>query len=114
MKTARPSAISFRYRQGPWYLETADGRVDVNSPPPTVSGMIDVQLDTRGQLRYFRAVPPQVDDHAATTPTGIEWSIFFTAAGLNQAEIAMVAMAVYGFYTSLAGQPLFGRKLFEE
>ena len=86
MKTARPSAISFRYRQSPRYLETADGRVDQGSPPPTVSGMIDVQLDTRGQLRMFRAVPPEVDDHAATTPTEIDWSIFFTAAGLNQAE----------------------------
>ena len=86
MKTARPSAITFRYRQSPRYLWTNDGQVTQDSPAPTVSGMIDVQLDTRGQLRFFRAVPPQVDDHAATTPTEIDWSIFFTAAGLDQAE----------------------------
>ena len=86
MKTARPSAIIFRYRQSPRYLEAADGWVDVNSPPQNVSGMIYEVLDTRGQLRSFRAVPPQVDDHAATTTAEIDWSIFFTAAGLNQAE----------------------------
>ena len=86
MKVTRPSAFTFRYRQSPRYLETSDGRINADAPPQTVSGMISVHLDTRGQLRYFRAVPPQVDDRAATSPTEIDWSIFFTAAGLDQAE----------------------------
>ena len=86
MKTARPSAISFRYRQSPRYLETADGRVNDSEPPLMVSGMVNEVLDTRGLLRLFVAVPKQVDDHAAATPTEVDWSVFFSAAGLNQAE----------------------------
>lgn len=86
IKTVRPSAISFVYRQSPRYLETVDGQVNANEPPLMVSGMVSAVLDTRGLLRLFVAVPKQVEDHAVTTPTEIDWSIFFTAAGLNQAE----------------------------
>ncbi len=86
MKSTRPSAITFRYRQSPRYLETTDGRIDADAPPRTVPGMVDVNLDTRGQLRLFRAVPPQVIDRGPTSPNEIDWSIFFTAAGLDQAD----------------------------
>ncbi len=86
MKAMRPSAATFRYRQSPRYLETNDGRLGPEAPPRIVPGMVDVSLDTRGELRSFRAVPPHVIDRAPTTPNEVDWSIFFTAAGLDQAE----------------------------
>jgi serine/threonine-protein kinase len=85
MRSARPSAIRMRYRQSPRYLETDDGRVNTDQPPFTVPGMVEISVDTNGQLRSFRAVPPQVVDRAATTPKEFDWSMFFTAAGLDQA-----------------------------
>lgn len=85
MRATRPSAIRMRYRQSPRYLETNDGRVNTDAPPFIVSGMVDIIVGTTGQMTFFRAVPPQVDDRAATVPTEIDWSIFFAAAGLDQA-----------------------------
>lgn len=86
MKATRPSAIRMRYRQSPRYLETSDGRINVDAPPFIVSGMVDIVVGTTGQLTFFRAVPPQIDDRPATIPTEIDWSIFFAAAGLDQAR----------------------------
>ncbi len=108
MKTARPSAISFRYRQSPRYLETAGGKINTSEPPLMVSGMVNENLDTRGLLRLFVAVPKQVDDHAVTAPTEIDWSIFFSAAGLDQAEFrptesAWTPLTAYDLRTAWEG-----------
>ena len=100
--------MTFRYRQSPRYLETSDGRINADAPPRTVPGMVDVNLDTRGQLRLFRAVPPQVIDRGPTTPNEIDWSTFFAAAGLDQAdfhpvESKLTPRASYDFSTAWEG-----------
>ncbi len=86
MKATRPSAITMRYRQSPRYLQTNDGRVYAEAPPFVVSGMVDINIGMTGQITFFRAVPPQIDDRPATVPAEIDWSIFFAAAGLDQAK----------------------------
>lgn len=70
-------SCGFSFDDATWKVEPGES---------IVPGMVDVDLDTRGQLRMFRAVPPRVDDHVATTPSEIDWSIFFSTAGLNMAE----------------------------
>ena len=46
-------------------------------------------------------------------PITTEFTAWY-ATGFVLYLVVMVALAVYGFYTSLASQPLFGGKLFEE
>ena len=62
MKATRPSVISFRYRQSPRYLETSDGRIDTDAPPFVVSGMVDIEVGSTGNMTFFRAKPPQIDE----------------------------------------------------
>jgi len=40
-------------------------RSDEERPAPIVSGMIEAWVNSKGELRRFRAVPPQVDASAA-------------------------------------------------
>jgi serine/threonine-protein kinase len=54
------------YRESPLPLVSLpDGEVTVTRPSPTLSGMIEAWATSKGDLRYFHAVPPQVDDSAA-------------------------------------------------
>ena len=62
LKDGQPAAIIYSYRQSPGYLAGFDPfRDSWTNPPPTVSGMAGVKLDTRGRLLEFYNVPPQVD-----------------------------------------------------
>jgi serine/threonine protein kinase len=65
LSTGRPAALYFWYRQSPRYLapvnQLDDRRATPDDPPPIVSGMVNVSLDTLGRLIKFEAVPPQVD-----------------------------------------------------
>ena len=92
----QPSVLGFWYRQSPDYLvangfqdqQLNPGIVTRNDPPPTLSGMINVELDPQGRLTYFRAIPAQEDKEAATgaTPAAINWNVLFSAAGLDVAQ----------------------------
>jgi serine/threonine-protein kinase len=54
-------------------------------PPLTVPGEVMLFLDTEGRLRSFRAIPLARD--SAETPTSpVDWSVLFSAAGLNIAD----------------------------
>ncbi|MFY9744477.1 MAG: serine/threonine-protein kinase [Candidatus Sulfotelmatobacter sp.] len=106
----RPSLLGFWYRQSPDYL-VADGFRDQllnpgivtsSDPPPTLSGMINVEIDPQGRLTYFRAIPPQRDqdkdkdkeeakdeqgkDTSSASPTPFDWQVLFSAAGLDPAQ----------------------------
>src|SRR6202453_1925569 len=93
---SRPSVLNFWYRQSPDDM-VADGFrdqllnpgiVSETDPPPTLSGMINLQLDPQGHLIYFQAIPPQKEsaEEISKTPAAFDWNILFSAAGLDPAQ----------------------------
>jgi serine/threonine-protein kinase len=67
LNDGQPAVLHYWYRQSPAYLEGFDYfRNPWENPPPTISGMVGIRLDTRGRLLSFYAVPPQVDPGEAT------------------------------------------------
>jgi serine/threonine-protein kinase len=91
--TGRPSLLRFWYRQSPDDLVAQSfrdqllnpGIVTRDDPPPTLSGMINVELDPQGQLTFFQAIPPQKENLAASA-TAFDWNVLFSAAGLDPAQ----------------------------
>ena len=72
LATGQPAALYFWYRQSPRYLAPLnhlDDRATPDDPPPVVSGMVNVSLDTLGRLIKFEAIPPQVDQTEVPSPT---------------------------------------------
>lgn len=62
LKDGQPAAIKYWYRQSQGYLDGFDlFRDPWTNPPPVISGMAGVVLDTRGRLLSFYGVPAQVD-----------------------------------------------------
>jgi len=58
-----------------------DGEVTEERPAPIVSGMIEAWVNSKGELRRFRAVPPQVDASAAAQ--AIDPQIISRATGFD-------------------------------
>ncbi len=88
----RPSILTYWYRQSPDYMIPNDlhdwfspGVLDQGTPPPTLSGMISVDLDTQGQLIHFEAIPPQKESAGGPAPA-VDWNVLFAAAGLDAAQ----------------------------
>src|SRR5262249_40831502 len=88
----RPPLLRFFFRQSPRYMVPTDvqgqftpGIVTFDDPPPVLSGMINMILDTNGKLLSFQALPPQVDE---TPPAArpVDWSPLFAAAGLDLSQ----------------------------
>ncbi len=82
----RPTAIYFWYRQSPRQLIPTNlgAQVLFNDPPVRFSGMANLHLSSTGKLRFFKAVPPQLD--VPETAAEPEWSVAFEAAGLELAS----------------------------
>jgi serine/threonine-protein kinase len=86
----RPSLLGFWYRQSPEPLTAltfhsdllTPGIVDRVDPPPVVSGMAHVELDHRGRLTFFEAMPPQRQE-AFTPPAAVDWAPLFALAGID-------------------------------
>lgn len=99
LKDGQPAVVSYWYRQSPSYLEGFDFfRDSWSNPPPIISGMAGVELDTRGRLLSFYAVPPQIDSNEASAqemrtpnveaaanpgPADNVFASLFVAAGLD-------------------------------
>jgi predicted Ser/Thr protein kinase len=93
----RPSVLLYWYRLSPRYFEPSGfsnmsltpGVVLPDDPPSTLSGTIDIQVDTEGRLNYFQAIPPQQQDlpPSATAPPAPDWNALFTAAGLDASRL---------------------------
>jgi hypothetical protein len=91
---ARPSLLSFWYRQSPDVMKAEGfrdqlmnpGIVTPDDPPTTLSGMINVELDPQGRLTYFQAIPPQKDESGMQF-TAFDWNILFAAAGLDPSQL---------------------------
>ncbi|HEY8563472.1 MAG TPA: serine/threonine-protein kinase [Pyrinomonadaceae bacterium] len=89
LAAGQPAVIKFWYRQSPEPLvPLSGGTVTTYDPPPNVSGMAHLYLDTEGRLIYFDAVPPRVD---ADAPANFDWASVFSAAGLNIADFRETA-----------------------
>jgi serine/threonine-protein kinase len=90
---ARPSLLTYWYRQSPQDMVAESfrtqmlnpGIVDRDDPPQVLSGMINLELDPKGQLTYFQAIPPQKESTPAPQ-AAFDWNILFAAAGLDPAQ----------------------------
>lgn len=88
-----PPVLRFEYRQSPRYMVPAGlerqmtpSIVTFDDPPQTISGMINLRLDTNGKLIYFQAQPPQVDESQSPTKP-MDWKPLFAAAGLDPSQL---------------------------
>ncbi|HUB01563.1 MAG TPA: serine/threonine-protein kinase [Terriglobales bacterium] len=90
----RPSLLNFWYRQSPepltgWQFHNfplmTPGMVTQNDPPPTTSGMILAELDYKGRLVNFEAMPAEVFT-PSTTSSAFDWNMLFAAAELDPAQ----------------------------
>lgn len=90
----RPSLLQFSYRQSPQPLVATDyhnlllapGMVTQYDPAPIQSGMIRLQLDPRGKLIAFEAIPSEVAAPPSTPSPPFDWKILFNAADLDPAQ----------------------------
>ncbi len=90
LKEDRPAALYFWYRESPremrpqrFFSSGGAGKVETFDPPMTVTGMVNLALDTRGRLIHFEAISPQKDPPAATSQPVTDWSRLFSAAELD-------------------------------
>lgn len=97
---ARPSLLQYWYRQSPDDMFPdgfrdnflTPGIITETDPPTVLSGMVNLQLDPRGRLTYFQAIPSQKLDSSANAPntpsaaSTIDWHVLFDAAGLDTAK----------------------------
>jgi serine/threonine-protein kinase len=95
MKDGRPAAIYFWYRQSPVPLISERFRGDgagvgdltETDPPPSLAGMVGVELDPTGRLIRFEAVPsPATAPTAADRPP--DWEALFAEAALDRTAFA--------------------------
>lgn len=79
-----PPALYFWFRQSPRYLVPQGLYVYQSDPPSIYSGMVGMTLDSAGRLRYFDAVPPQLEE--PQPPAQPDWSLLFAEAGLGMSS----------------------------
>jgi serine/threonine-protein kinase len=89
---SRPSPLKFWYRQSAEPMLAygmrnmfVPGDIHEDDPKPTMSGMIDVQLDPEGRLTYLEAIPPEKEEPPAQTPPP-NWNALFAAADLDMSK----------------------------
>jgi hypothetical protein len=87
-----PSPLQFTYRQSPALLVSqrysSFGHVNGTDPFSNIVGMVQLSLDTAGNLLAFDAVPPQMEK-AAEFPAP-DWAPLFAAARLDLAQLSPV------------------------
>ena len=92
LRSGRPAAISFWYRQSPRLLvPSLYGRrwPDKDDPPLTTPGMQQVVLDTQGRLTYFTAVPLRSPQPAAGGESP-DWAGLLAEAGFKPETVRPV------------------------
>ncbi|MGB7555271.1 MAG: protein kinase, partial [Candidatus Korobacteraceae bacterium] len=89
----RPPALIYWLRESPSEMVATEvkdnsltpGIVDLDDPPPILSGMVQISLDSVGRLHHLEAIPPEKEsDSAAFAP--FDWNVLFRSAGLDQAQ----------------------------
>jgi serine/threonine-protein kinase len=92
--TQRPSPLEFWYRSSSDPLTSLTFHTDLltpgvvlpDDPPPIVSGMTEVDLDSAGRLVFFERIPPQRQD-AAIAAAPVDWRPLFALAGLDLGQL---------------------------
>ncbi len=94
----RPPALIYWLRETPSPMVATEikdssltpGIVDLNDPPPVLSGMRQISLDSEGRLYHLEVIPPQKE--TSTGPFApFDWSVLFRSAGLDQAQFQPAA-----------------------
>jgi serine/threonine protein kinase len=91
--SGQPQVLIYAYRQSPVYLDPdgyqgmslTPGVVMFDDPPAIQSGMINIILDAQGRLRYFQAIPKELEPKPPPA-TSVDWKVLFSAAGLDMAQ----------------------------
>ncbi len=90
----RPSMLHFWYRQSPDEMIPdgfrdqllTPGIITSHDPPPTLSGMINLELNPQGKLIYFQAIPPE-KGNATPSAAPYDWNQLFAAAGVDPIKL---------------------------
>jgi len=85
LRTLRPPAVAFWYRQSPWGLHPLAGPQVTRADPWFSPSSIEVVLDPQGRLVEFHAAAPEVTAYEPAAPP--DWSQAFAAAGLDAAKL---------------------------
>jgi serine/threonine-protein kinase len=85
-----PGVLRYREAQAPLVAEPL-GDVTALNPAPVQPGMVQVDLDSGGRLRYFRGVPYGLAEQPAGPPPDV--AEVFRAAGLDLSQFAPVELA---------------------
>jgi serine/threonine-protein kinase len=91
--TGRPPVLAYWLRESPSDMVATEvkdsslvpGIVDRDDPPPTLSGMVQISLDTQGRLDHLEAMPPEKEGNSAPFAP-FDWKVLFQLAGLKQAQ----------------------------
>jgi len=89
-----PMVVGMWYLQSPETMVTTEfhndalvpGIITPSDPAPTISGMIEVDLDPQGKLTYFQAIPPQLENKVQLAKP-VDWKPLFDAAGIDPAQL---------------------------
>ncbi len=89
----QPPALIYWLRESPSEMVATEvkdsslvpGIVDRDDPPPTLSGMVQISLDSQGRLYHLEAMPPEKESSSAPFAP-FNWNVLFQSAGLNQAQ----------------------------
>jgi serine/threonine protein kinase len=87
LRNGAPPLVSFWYRQSPsslekWNTLDSSNLVDLSDPPPGISGMVAVKLDTESRLYGFDAMPPEFEE-SSSPRRAPDWTPLLAAAGLD-------------------------------
>ena len=67
------SPLRLGYRESPLPLiSLPDGEITETRPAPIISGMIEAWVNSKGELRFFQAAPPQVDRSPAAREVDVQ------------------------------------------
>ena len=88
----RSPAILFRYRESPQPLQATSNGVSkyfsaTTYLPTSLSGMIDLRLDSQGRLLWFCAIPTTSEGAAGNAP---DWATLLRTAGLDHTRLTEV------------------------
>jgi hypothetical protein len=91
LSEGRPAALLFWHRASPTPLIPLNNLSlpDRDDPPQTTVGMTLVEVDTKGRLLKFAAVPPQLEK-TAPAAAATDWSAVFAAAALDLSTFAEI------------------------
>jgi hypothetical protein len=93
LRTGRPPGVLFWYRSSPRQMVPTGNNdsVSPSDPPFTITDMRTIVLDSEGRLVEFRAVPPQLEEPAATPSAATtKWTPLFELAALTPSDFQPV------------------------